>query len=607
MRPFKVILTLETMRDSLACPLSRNGVDLSRDDTTTTLEVYQQWLLLMVDLGYLTHDALLRDGNRLFTDMVERDVLDLNNAFSELAALIKVQSNNGFKARCKRISAHLYNLIKDDVRDMVQGSVYAARRLLQMVSFTGRLTLNDLDLTQQCLGDYMRIESEISDWLPIRHVTALNEIIKRWLRPYDRENLFPNHGPGGVAGHGKVELGVKYRDLTSDALLAYAFPLSGSDDSDIVSNLDRISQTIFVPKNYKTFRTISMEPSTLQYYQQGVWKEIDRVVSSSYYLRARIGFHEQERNQILAREGSLERNYATIDLSAASDSVSYNLVKRCFRGTKVLRDIVATRSRRTLLPDGRLVVLKKFAPMGSALCFPIETLIFAAICQYVTREHGVAGDFSVFGDDIIVPTQCVDDINYLLEVLGFSVNTEKSFTSADVWYRESCGAEFCDGFDVTPLRISRNFTSVDRLARFESHVAAANGAYERGYKNLRAYYINYLHRERKEVLFSPVGLVADNYTNYHTRRRWNSELQRIECKVTTLQTKLDPGSNEVIRYRHWLESTRERAQLGDGFFSNVGRETVTELKRWMKKPYEESDQPFIDYFTIEEKTCPSFT
>jgi len=314
-------------------------------------------------------------------------------------------------------------------------------------------------------------------------------------------------------------------------------------------------------------------------------------VARSPFLRNRIGFSEQTRNQRLAKEGSIHRNYATIDLSAASDSVSHALVKKLFRGTKLPRYLLATRSSRTLLPDGRLVDLKKFAPMGSALCFPIETIIFASICQLVTRRHGFAEDYSVFGDDIIVPTQCVEDLVSILTTLGFRVNRDKSFYRSDCWFRESCGAEYCDGFDVTPMRVSRKYDSKDgEDVRLSGLVDLANAAYEKGFRNLRHFFLDKLRKSDFIPMFGPNHLLGDNYTNYHTKTRWNKDLQRDEVWATGLATSQRARQDESIRLRHWFESTSARLKADDGFFPYVGRTTVVLRKRWMSDYLELQDQ-----------------
>lgn len=604
MRPSQTFQSLETLRGIPVGPLHRKGVELSFDDSQTVLDVYQQWLLLCTDLGYLHPSTLLRNAQRLWTDMVRADVLELNNAFAELLGKVRTQNSKGFKALCMQISSHLHSLVKKDFELTLQGDVYAAKRLVQLFSYTSRLSLTDIDLTQQCLDDYVETEGAILESFPTHLIRPLNKIIRKWMKFFDPSRLLSQHGPGGVAGHGRASLEVKYKDLTFDDRLNYAFRDETWTYGPIRSSLDRISQTIFVPKSYKTFRTISMESSTLQFYQQGVWKEIDRLVAGNRYLVNRIGFHEQNRNQLLAQEGSISRNFATIDLSAASDSVSYSLVKKLFRGTKVLRYLFATRSTKTLLPDGRLIALRKFAPMGSALCFPVETIIFAAICEFVTWEHDVNGKYSVFGDDIIVPTTCVADTMHILETLGFRVNRDKSFYQSDCWFRESCGAEYCDGFDVTPVRVSRQYASRERLVRLSQLISLANSAHERGYRNLRYFFIRKLRDSGYTPLFAPTELLSDNYTNYHARRRWNPNLQRVEAETSSLFTKISPevrdSQDETIRYHHWLLSTAGRNSLGDGFQSTVCRSIVSFKDRWRPKPYEPNDQAYID-FNISER------
>jgi hypothetical protein len=596
MRPCQSILELEDLRKSFSGPLCRNGAELSSDDSRTVIDVYLQLILLMIDLGYLHHETLRRDAGRLLTDMVNKDVLALNNAFAELAHLVRCRNLRGFKVLCREISFHLYPLVKDDISSLSQSDVMAAKRLIQLFSFTSRLSLHDIDLTQQCLDGYMAVEQQMPDRYPSHLTTSLNKIIRSWLKSFDDSSLVPNHGPGGVAGHGRCSIQTKYQDLTSDQLLEYAFGSPVWTYGNVKSTMDRISQTIFVPKSYKTFRTISMESSTTQYFQQSVWKEIDRVVGSSSYLRNRIGFHEQERNQRLAQLGSIGRTHATIDLSAASDSVSYTLVKELFRGTRLLRYLVATRSTKTLLPDGRLIALKKFAPMGSALCFPVETIIFAAICRFVTREHGLASDFSVFGDDIIVPTQCAEDVMCVLGSLGFTPNREKSFFRQDCWFRESCGIECCDGFDVTPVRISRKYKHNERFERLSAYVDTANAAYVRGFRHLRHFYLLRLREEGYIPFFSSNALLGDSYSNYHTKRRWNYDLQRIDCECTTLVSKAKGSQDETLRLRYWLETTANRKFVHDGFESDIRRSSVSTKRQWMSKPYEGPDQPFIDFF-----------
>jgi hypothetical protein len=603
MRPCQVFDTLEVLRKSFSGSLRREGIELTLNDTRTVLEAYQQWLSLAYDLEYLHPDTLQRDAHRLFTDMVKVDVLFLLSAMAECYHLLQMGTYNGFKAHCSDISPHLYAILRKDFEKLSEGDLYSHKRLIQLFSYLGRLSLREIDLSQQCVRDYLASEEAIPQSYPEPLVLSLNRIVRRWFGPFVPYEIVPGHGPGSVAGIVKPTLYDKYKNLKSDLRLRYSFGDEWWCSRSELSSLDRTSQTIFVPKSYKTFRTISMEPSTLQYFQQGVWRVIDKYVRSYPYLKSRIDFHDEERNRHLAQEGSLRGNYATIDLSAASDSVGYELVKKVFRGTWLSRFLVSTRSTKTLLPDGTTVGLRKFAPMGSALCFPIETIIFASICEHVTRGLGVAGDFSVYGDDIIVPTSCVERLIRVLSNLGFRVNLKKSFTSASCHYRESCGGEYVDGFDVSPMRISRTYNSTDYCDHFTALISLANAAYEKNFYALRHFFLKKMRDHGIKPLFAPTSILGRSYSNFHLSRRVNKALQREEVRASAIKAKrltsLVPEDDlfheyEEIRYRHWLESTYSRPRLEWAFQSYVGEMTEYVSYQWFVAPCEVNEKASRD-------------
>jgi hypothetical protein len=108
----------------------------------------------------------------------------------------------------------------------------------------------------------------------------------------------------------------------------------------------------------------------------------------------------------------------------------------------------------------------KFAPMGSRTCFPVETIIFAAICESeirrITGKPARSTDYQIYGDDIVVRTEYYTAIIKRLTELGFIPNLGKSFGNSEGhFFRESCGGEYYDGVDVTPVRIPRNFTDFE--------------------------------------------------------------------------------------------------------------------------------------------------
>jgi hypothetical protein len=112
--------------------------------------------------------------------------------------------------------------------------------------------------------------------------------------------------------------------------------------------------------------------------------------------------------------------------------------------------------------------------MGSALCFPIEALVFTTLifvgiqqklsCQLTRKDiQSYRGQVRVYGDDIIVPVDCVDSVIQTLEAFGLKVNKDKSFWNGK--FRESCGGDYYDGEWVTPIRVRRDIPSSLKRAK----------------------------------------------------------------------------------------------------------------------------------------------
>lgn len=208
-----------------------------------------------------------------------------------------------------------------------------------------------------------------------------------------------------------------------------------------------------VPKTAKTDRAIAAEPSINVFYQLG----LGRVIRQR--LRNRTGWDlntAQDTHRRVAEESSLTREFATLDLSNASDTVAYNLVRlllpRCW-----FEALDGLRSPKTLIDD-RWVVLEKFSSMGNGFTFELETVIFAALAMACSRELGFAGklgyDVFVFGDDIIVKNDVYRTLKSVLEFYGFELNKEKSFFG-EVPFRESCGGDYFAGEPVRPFHLKQ--------------------------------------------------------------------------------------------------------------------------------------------------------
>lgn len=148
-------------------------------------------------------------------------------------------------------------------------------------------------------------------------------------------------------------------------------------------------------------------------------------------------------HQHMAWRSSLTDQYCTIDLSNASDTVAYELVK-WVTPPDWFEVIDSLRSPFTLF-KGKNVKLEKFSSMGNGLTFELETGIFAAILAAGLKLR-IGQDLWVYGDDIILPTHLGREAMAILKACGFTPNMKKSFTSGP--FRESCGGDFFSGNDV---------------------------------------------------------------------------------------------------------------------------------------------------------------
>lgn len=468
--------------------------------------------------------------------------------------------------------------------------------LIQWVNFIRRLNLRDLDLTTIMEEEYVSFEAEMHEWTyDSAFLDAINAIIREWFPPRrDMSDFRPRHGPGSVAGFkGRLPVYMKYHLAAVDDRLMYLRKYVGDIDSlfavPTVFALERCSEIVCVPKSMITNRTISKEPCSLQYFQQGVMAMMMEDVLNHPYLSRRISFIDQSKSSEMAMAGSIFGDFATIDLSAASDSVTLHIVKRAFRGTWLLPMLICTRSDKTCLPSGDVVSLAKFAPMGSAVCFPVETILFAACCEYAVRTSGQKRqNYRVFGDDIIISEGSVEQLFATLTKCHFKVNSTKSFWGSQLLnFREACGGEYFNGYEVTPLRIARKFRARQHLTmsdadHISSYMSFANEAFDRGYLQLRR---EILHDLRSNVplwmfdqfLYSSSGerglkTFPDGCTNYKLRSRINTDLQLLEVNgIVPKSIKLDDGCQgcklydhiapvnralcEHLRYFEWLRRT----------------------------------------------------
>jgi hypothetical protein len=211
-----------------------------------------------------------------------------------------------------------------------------------------------------------------------------------------------------------------------------------------------------VPKNYKTDRTIAIEPCMNMYIQKG----IGGLMRQRLRL-AGCDLDDQTRNQRLARVGSLSGTLATIDLSMASDTVSRVLVERLVR-EDWLRALEQARSPFGVLPSGEKIFYQKHSSMGNGYTFELESLLFYSLalawCHICGEE---VSRVSAYGDDLIVPSVVAESFLGLLTYCGFKANSKKSYWSGP--FRESCGKHYFRGHEISPFYVKRKVRKLTDL------------------------------------------------------------------------------------------------------------------------------------------------
>lgn len=242
-----------------------------------------------------------------------------------------------------------------------------------------------------------------------------------------------------------------------------------------------------VPKNAKTNRNICIEPSANMFTQLGIGALIRKKL-----LSKGVNLNDQTINQDWARQAGL-LGLATLDLRAASDSISQVLVERLLP-PRWLTLLSLARTDSYYFKDDLYEILhkrrkhslkyihkfNKWSSMGNGYTFELESLIFWAIAAAVMESKQLCpikpdlfggwaradGVLSVYGDDIIINSCYVPDLIEVFSYIGFEINISKSFVSGRFY--ESCGKHYYDGGDVTPIYQREGLSSLSSVIRLHN-------------------------------------------------------------------------------------------------------------------------------------------
>jgi len=489
-----------------------------------------------------------------------------------------------------RPEARLRSPSRDDwsveLHSSLSGAVACIRQLSAVfykleLPYTEKQEQVALDAFRSAEDDLSQLD--LSNPANSRVLERARRILERLLAGSDPLEILPKHGGGSSSC--RVKPWLRYSSFRYIPRLSEVFPQDEyffANPQHLCDMLDEwisakgcepMARVVFVPKDSRGPRLISCEPREFMYIQQGLWAKLDGVVKRKPAIAGQVGFTDQTRNQRMAYEGSMDPDrYATLDLKEASDRISVDLVARLFP-PHWSSALLASRSLGTELPDGTVKVLHKFAPMGSACCFPILALCVWSIALAATEPDSAYINrlftdrlrpnrdlaISVFGDDIIVPTAEVPRVIQALEAVGLLTNRDKSYWSGS--FRESCGGDFFQGVDCTPVRVKalpeNDNVSANRTCNVLNNIAAKydTGVLTYDIQDLFCSWYgpwpvsnNFRARKGSEVERDEFGdritleRLHDGITLYgryvdvppRIKRRWNKSLQKLEyrCLVT---------------------------------------------------------------------------
>jgi hypothetical protein len=243
---------------------------------------------------------------------------------------------------------------------------------------------------------------------------------------------------------GSLGLGIEL--LNTSPGWVKSFGLCTTDESGILDQISVIqgSRLTFVPKDARADRPICVEPLLNGVIQKSYGSHIRDRLRKSKWVDIKNAQHLHKK---LARQASIDGKSATIDLSSASDTISYNFVMDMLPWPW-FQKLSASRSPKYTY-ENNWYEFQKFSSMGNGYTFELETALFLALAKACCQVMEDSGVVSCYGDDLIVPTAVAPLLIKVLEECGFDTNLEKSFTSGP--FRESCGGDYFHGDDVRPF------------------------------------------------------------------------------------------------------------------------------------------------------------
>lgn len=227
-----------------------------------------------------------------------------------------------------------------------------------------------------------------------------------------------------------------------------------------------------------------------------------------------------------------------------------------------------------------------FSSMGNGFTFELESLLFYVLARATAYFRGIAGVISVYGDDIIVPTEMAEDLVWVLKFFGFQTNPEKSFWNGS--FRESCGGHYDNGVDITPFYIREPVDNVLAV------IAVANALRRWVFQDYSPpegkMAIVCLDSEAEEIWRWLKSLVPSCFWGGMDTSYKYQLVSYDEPHSRLHQEREKVALDQFGAYMLWLNATWKRTQVEDGLVTN---QASRETGRLRAKPVRSKVKPDI--------------
>lgn len=327
-----------------------------------------------------------------------------------------------------------------------------------------------------------------------------------------------------------------------------------------------ISRLSCVPKDLEKSRVINIE----ECWRTTAAGPISDMLVKQCYERTSgaINLFNNEPSRSLAVLGCRGGKFGTTDMSAASDSLSVEIIRSVFPQPFV--DIVDhLRSHVTIVND-EAIKLNVFTLMGSRFTMAIQSLLYWAVynvaadyvCTFGNRSR-LLHTCTVYGDDVNGHSDVCQTYCDIMTCLGWSVNYDKTyFSNQDLdlpsfvgRYRESCGIQVLynkktkktltfEGVYYPRTHLtSDTFDGISGLLGFQHNLAAA------GFNKTARVIGEYLKAGCPKLTESEVGSVYDDLWYEQPRLTYES------IPLYALQTRA--SSETAWQFIGYSDQTRE--------------------------------------------------